>query len=316
MLKLKDLPLSDLMLRDRVITIRRDNQIFPLPEECQEDADQLFGRLKQTNPSVTGFTVNYDGVRYRVERTQTVAGVSFCLRRLQPNISRWSSLGHAPQVLSVLLGGQGAQIRRGGIILVSGSVDSGKSTTSNSLVYEFLSQVPWRCVTIEDPVETLFPEVLEETGAEVIQCDAPAGGFAGALRSALRMGADLIMVGEIRDGDAAHTAIEAALTGHTVVTTLHASDMVSGISRFVATLPGGWDDQKNRMNFAGAFRGAIYQRLSTMPGVMRGRILTAEYLVDDQSVSTKLANGQTERLQSDIEAQTTKLRRGEPITGG
>ncbi|BDZ60953.1 hypothetical protein GCM10025873_07440 [Demequina sediminis] len=112
-----------------------------------------------------------------------------------------------------------------GMILVTGPTGSGKSTT----LYATLNQVSRpeiNVITVEDPVEYRIP------GINQVQVNVKAGlTFAGALRSILRSDPDVVLLGEIRDGETAQIAIEAALTGHLVLSTLHTNDAPSAITR-------------------------------------------------------------------------------------
>lgn len=114
-----------------------------------------------------------------------------------------------------------------GMVVAAGPTGSGKTTT----LYATLSEIDERArniVTIEDPVESVFPT------ANQIQTNEQAGvTFADGLRAILRQDPDVIMVGEIRDIDTARIAVQAALTGHFVVTSLHATDSVAALHRFL-----------------------------------------------------------------------------------
>ena len=112
-----------------------------------------------------------------------------------------------------------------GIILITGPTGSGKSTTLYTMLSE-LNQVYDNITTVEDPVEYMID------GLNQVQVNAKAGlTFAGALRSFLRQDPDIIMLGEIRDGETVDVALRAAITGHLVLSTLHTNDAVSSISR-------------------------------------------------------------------------------------
>jgi len=114
-----------------------------------------------------------------------------------------------------------------GLILVTGPTGAGKSTTLYSmLARRHTPEV--NVVTIEDPIE------YRVEGASQVQVDARAGlTFAGSLRAILRQDPDVILVGEIRDGETAEIAFQAALTGHLVLTTLHTNDSVGAIERLL-----------------------------------------------------------------------------------
>lgn len=135
-----------------------------------------------------------------------------------------------------------------GLVLVTGPTGSGKTTTLYSAI-ELIKGVERNVVTVEDPVEYQLElinqvQVQNETGMS----------FAKALRSILRQDPDVIMVGEIRDRETAETAIQAALTGHLVLSTLHTNDSVSAITRLV-------DMGVERFKIAAALVGVVAQRL-------------------------------------------------------
>jgi len=114
-----------------------------------------------------------------------------------------------------------------GIILITGPTGSGKSTTLYTMLNE-LNQVYDNISTVEDPVEYMID------GLNQVQVNMKAGlDFASALRAFLRQDPDIIMVGEIRDGETVEVAIRAAITGHLVLSTLHTNDAVSTISRLI-----------------------------------------------------------------------------------
>ena len=114
-----------------------------------------------------------------------------------------------------------------GMVLCAGPTGSGKTTT----LYATLNEIDERSrniVTIEDPVEYVFPSINQ------IQTNELAGiTFADGLRAILRQDPDVILVGEIRDIDTARTAVQAALTGHFVLSSLHATDSVAALHRFL-----------------------------------------------------------------------------------
>jgi type IV pilus assembly protein PilB len=135
-----------------------------------------------------------------------------------------------------------------GLVLVTGPTGSGKTTTLYSAI-ELVKGVERNIVTVEDPVEYQLPMINQ------VQVSGDSGlGFASALRSILRQDPDVIMVGEIRDRETAETAIQAALTGHLVLSTLHTNDSVSSITRLV-------DMGVEPFKIAAALVGVVAQRL-------------------------------------------------------
>jgi type II secretory ATPase GspE/PulE/Tfp pilus assembly ATPase PilB-like protein/ActR/RegA family two-component response regulator len=137
---------------------------------------------------------------------------------------------------------------RDGIVVVTGPTGSGKTTTLYAAIGE-LATGAINIMTVEDPVEYELP------GLTQIQVEPKRGvTFASALRSILRQDPDVIFVGEIRDLETADVAVQAALTGHLVLATLHTNDAVGAIARLV-------DIGVDKVKVAGALRGAVAQRL-------------------------------------------------------
>ena len=160
----------------------------------------------------------------RVATLPTVEGESVTLRLLDKSreVPTLGSLG-----LSNEMGGRLSHIvgRPTGALLVTGPTGSGKSTTLYAALAS-ISRPEINIITVEDPVEYRLPAISQ------IQINPRAGlTFATALRSILRSDPDVIMVGEIRDGETAKISIEAALTGHLVLSTLHTNDAPSAITR-------------------------------------------------------------------------------------
>lgn len=165
-------------------------------------------------------------VDVRVSTMPTVLGENVVMRlldkgRLTLNINK---IGFHPETLGEM---KKLLKRPSGIMLVTGPTGSGKTTTLYCGL-KFISSVERKTVTIEDPVEFKLPNVTQ------IQVNEEQGlSFARVLRSVLRQDPDVIMVGEIRDRDTAEVAIQAALTGHLVLSTLHTNDCAGAIVRLV-----------------------------------------------------------------------------------
>lgn len=135
-----------------------------------------------------------------------------------------------------------------GMVLLTGPTGSGKSTTLYATLSE-LNHADKNIVTIEDPVEYQLPGI-----SQVAVNNKTGLTFAKGLRSILRQDPDIIMVGEIRDGETANIAIKAAMTGHLVFSTLHTNSAISALTRLS-------DMGVERYGLASAFRGCVAQRL-------------------------------------------------------
>jgi type IV pilus assembly protein PilB len=164
------------------------------------------------------------GVDFRVSALPTVYGERVVLRVLEKDsiLLRLDDLGFMPDSLSRF---KSSFTKPYGAILVTGPTGSGKSTTLYATL-NVLNDEGRNVVTIEDPVEYRLP------GINQVQINAKAGlSFSKGLRAILRASPDILMVGEIRDRETAQIAIEAALTGHLVLSTLHTNDAPGAISR-------------------------------------------------------------------------------------
>jgi len=137
---------------------------------------------------------------------------------------------------------------RDGIILVTGPTGSGKTTTLYSAIRHVQSEGV-NIVTVEDPVEYRIPGIVQ------VQVNEKAGlNFASALRSILRQDPDVVLVGEVRDRETAQIAVQASLTGHLVLSTLHTNDAPNAVTRLV-------DIGLESFKIASALRGVVAQRL-------------------------------------------------------
>ncbi len=206
-------------------------------------------KLNVTNRAQDGrFSVVMNGVEIEI-RTSLIPGnygESAVLRILNPESGKLSLESNGLDVK--LLKRLREEIRRpNGMLLTTGPTGSGKTTT----LYEFLREIytpEIKIVTIEDPIE------YHLTGIVQTQTDGDEYGFASGLRSILRQDPDVIMVGEIRDSDVAETAIQAALTGHFVLSTLHTNNAAGTFPRLV-------DLGADPKSFASAITVAMAQRL-------------------------------------------------------
>lgn len=169
--------------------------------------------------------IDQENIEVRTSILPGAYGESIVLRILQPSTIALSmeELGIEPNLLSALK----REIRKpNGMILNTGPTGSGKTTT----LYAFLKSVHTpqiKIITIEDPIEYHLPGIVQT------QVDKKKYTFASGLRSTLRQDPDVIMVGEIRDGEVAETAINAALTGHLVFSTLHTNTAAGSFPRLI-----------------------------------------------------------------------------------
>ncbi len=198
-----------------------------------------------------------------------------------------------------------------GIVFVTGATGAGKSTLLASIIRELAEQVDSnrKIITYESPIEFVYDEI-NITSSVVSQSEIPRHlpSFAAGVRNALRRHPRLIMVGECRDPETISAALEAALTGHPVYTTLHTSGVAETIRRLVTSFPA--EERIGRsIDILETIRLCIHQRL--VPTVDGKRVPLREYLVFDEQTRDMLLSQETEKLTH----ATRKLveERGQPL---
>ncbi|MCL1892684.1 MAG: PilT/PilU family type 4a pilus ATPase [Holophagaceae bacterium] len=190
-----------------------------------------------------------------------------------------------------------------GLILVTGTTGSGKSTTLAAMVDHINSTRVEHILTIEDPVEYLHRDNLSVVNQREVEGDCKT--FASALRAALRQDPDVILVGEMRDHETIETAINAAETGHLVLSTLHTLDATETINRIIGTFPPHHQKQI-RLQLASVLKAVVSQRLvPTATGV--GRVPAVEILISTETVRSCIEDkDKTKSLRDVIAAGTSQ----------
>jgi type IV pilus assembly protein PilB len=219
------------------IRSRVDGTLRDLPPPPASLALPVISRLKVlANLNIAERRLPQDGrirltlagrsVDLRVSTLPTQFGESVVLRVLDQSAMRLE-LGQVGLPAAIQQAVEGVIRRPHGIFVVTGPTGSGKTTTLYSCLKE-LNQVDAKLLTVEDPVE------YEIEGVMQVSVNLAAGlSFARALRTFLRQDPDIVMVGEVRDAETARIAIQASLTGHLVLTTLHTNDAASAVTRLV-----------------------------------------------------------------------------------
>ncbi|MBX7174851.1 MAG: type IV pilus twitching motility protein PilT [Pyrinomonadaceae bacterium] len=214
-----------------------------------------------------GYSVSGLG-RFRVNIFQQRGSVGIVARVIPDIIRNFAELG-MPPVLSKI-----AEEQRG-LVLVTGTTGSGKSTTLAAVVDHINTVRNSHVVTIEDPIEFLHKN--KESFITQREIDVDTRTFAEALRGSLRQDPDVILVGEMRDLETVETALVAAETGHLVLSTLHTLDASETIQRIISVFPP-FQQKSIRIQLSGLLKAVISQRLmKTNNG--RGRVPAVEVLV-------------------------------------
>jgi len=235
-------------------------------------------RFKDASEVDIGYGLNGVG-RFRANIFQQRGTVSVVLRVIPDGTKSTSELG-LPPVIDRIAG------ERRGLILVTGSTGSGKSTTLAAMIDRINATRSGHIVTIEDPIEFLHRD--KQSFVTQREVDVDTRSFAEALRGALRQDPDVILVGEMRDPETIETALTAAETGHLVLSTLHTLDATETITRIVSSFPA--HQQKSvRLQLAGILKGVISMRL-VRAAKGAGRVPAIEVLVSTGLIRDYIVN--------------------------
>jgi twitching motility protein PilT len=178
---------------------------------------------------------------------------------------------------------------KNGIVLVTGPTGSGKSTTLAAMINQINHDHAYHIITIEDPVEYMHRHVKSTVNQREVGSDTKT--FSLALRAALRQAPKVILIGEMRDVETIEIAMEAAETGHLVLSTLHTIDAAKTVDRIVGVFPKDQEPQI-RTRFSQSFRYVISQRL--LPKIGGGRVAVLEVLKSTMRTRDYVLKGETE----------------------
>ena len=224
-------------------------------------------RFKEQHEVDLAYSVNGLG-RFRCNAFQQRGTIGMSFRVIPMKAATIEDLA-LPKVLKTIA----AEER--GLILVTGTTGSGKSTTLAAMIEEINSSRTTHIITIEDPIEHLHRDNQSIVNQREVGADTLS--FSHALRSALRQDPDVILLGEMRDFETIETALLAAETGHLVLSTLHTLDATETINRIVAVFQPHYQQQV-RIQLAGVLKAVVSMRL--MPRVdIKGRVPAVEVLI-------------------------------------
>ena len=178
---------------------------------------------------------------------------------------------------------------KNGIVLVTGPTGSGKSTTLAAIINQINHEHAYHIITIEDPVEYMHRHVKSTVNQRELGSDTKT--FSLALRAALRQAPKVILIGEMRDVETIEIAMEAAETGHLVLSTLHTIDAAKTVDRIIGVFPKDQEPQI-RTRLSQSFRYVISQRL--LPKVGGGRVAALEILKSTMRTRDYIVKGESE----------------------
>ena len=227
--------------------------------------------------------------RFRVNVFLAQGAPSIAMRYVRSEIPTFEQLRLPTQLRGL------AQVPRG-IVIVTGTTGSGKSTTLAAVMGEINRNLRKRIITVEDPIEYIFDDDQSVISQREVGLDTMS--FQNALRHVMRQDPEVILIGEIRDRTSIRTALLAAETGHLVMTTLHAGTADQAIPRMLDMFPG--DEQPQiRVGLAANLHGAICQRL--LVDTQGGAIPTVEILYNTPTVRKMIYKNQLDQIAAAIE---------------
>jgi twitching motility protein PilT len=251
------------------------------PDRCQQELQEKGG---------CDFAIEFvDGYRFRVAVFKQRGNIGIVLRRIPSQFLSFEQIG-MPEAIKRLI------TRPRGLLLVTGPTGSGKTTSLASMINFINQNYDRHIITMEDPIEYYHKHLKCTINQREIGVDVP--NFPEAIRRGLRMDPDIMLVGEMRDLETIHAAIEAAETGHVVFATLHTSSASSTINRIIDVFPKEQQDQI-RTQLSTAMIGILSQTL--LPKKPEGLIAAYEMLVVTPAIQNLIRENKTYRIDSSIQ---------------
>ncbi len=290
----------------RYPTLRIDGKLYPLTQENilgPEDTKALSNALlsednkkKLLEEGQVDFSYNLENkIRFRTNVFFQQGNVSVAMRMISGRIFTLEEL-NIPTVLYEFTH------KPQGLLLITGPVGHGKSTTLSAMIDFVNHNQDKHIVTIEDPVEYVYEQDRCIINQREVGRDTKS--FSDGLRSVFREDANVVLIGELRDLDTISTAMTAAETGHLILATLHTNDTSQTIDRIIDVFPAHQQNQV-RSQLASVLLGVVSQRL--VPQVGGGRIPALEIMINNHAIENLIRESKTYQVDSVIE---TSLREG------
>jgi twitching motility protein PilT len=291
-------------------TLRVDGILRPLTEfqplKADEIEEMIYSLITPVQKELLiankemDFSFGYGGGdfgnlgRFRTNLYYQRGCLSGAFRLLPPGILTLEDL-HLPQVLRSF-----SDLTQG-LVLVTGPTGHGKSTTIASIINEINLKRPAHIITIEDPIEYVYPKGKSIMSQREMGIDTHSWDF--ALRAALREDPDVVLVGEMRDSETIAAAITIAETGHLVFSTLHTNSAAQSIDRIIDSFSASQQPQI-RIQLAATLKGIVSQRL--LPMLNGGRAPAVEVLLGTSAVASIVRDGKTHLIDSVIQTSKDK----------
>ncbi len=277
-----------------VITHIDDNRVFPADTEAL--ITELYAAAKRPmdhyqKEGDDDFSFAIGGLaRFRVNAYRQRGSMACVIRVVAFDIPDWRKLNIPEQVIRL------ADVDHG-MILVTGTAGSGKSTTQACIINEINRTRSCHIITLEDPIEYLHRDIKSITSQREIAIDT--GNYLTALRACLRQAPDVILLGEMRDAETISTAMTAAETGHLILATLHTNGAVNTIDRIIDSFPSGQQSQI-RIQLSSVLRTVVSQQL--IPGVGGGMVPAYEIMHMNSAIKSLIRDSKSHQIDNAINA--------------
>ncbi|MDD5397320.1 MAG: type IV pilus twitching motility protein PilT [Candidatus Moranbacteria bacterium] len=298
---------SDLhLVVGRYPTLRLDGKLYPLTQESvlsaadtQSLSDALMSeenKKKLTNEGQVDFSYNFeDKARFRTNIFYQQGNLSVAMRMVSGTVRTLEELNVPSTLYDFTKNAQG-------LLLVTGPVGHGKSTTLSALIDFINHNQDKHIITVEDPIEYIYEQDRCIINQREVGRDTKT--FAEGLRSVFREDANVVLIGELRDLETISTAMTAAETGHLILATLHTNDTSQTVDRIIDVFPAHQQNQV-RSQLASVLLGVVSQRL--VPRIGGGRIPAMEVMMNNHAVENLIRENKSYQIDSVIE---TNLREG------
>ena len=273
-----------------------DNRL--LPPQTEELIRQIYGLSQRPIAKFLetwddDFSFSVSGLaRFRVNTYRQRGSLAAVIRVVSFDIPDWQKLHIPPQIMEL------AEVEHG-MVLVTGTAGSGKSTTQACIIDRINRTQDKHIITLEDPIEYLHRNKCSIVSQREIAIDTT--GYLAALRACLRQAPDVILLGEMRDPETIRTAMTAAETGHTLIATLHTMGAVNTIDRIVDSFPSTQQVQI-RFQLAEVLHTVVSQQL--LPDVNGGLVPAYEIMHKNSAIRSLIRDNKSHQIDNAIASGT------------
>ena len=233
-------------------------------------------------------------LQFRINIFRENDGIAGAIRALSLDIPKVEDIGFPNDIWKDIIN------RKHGLVLMTGITGAGKSTTIASLIHRISEKSACRIMTVEDPIEYIFPQKYSIISQREVGRDVES--FTAGLKEMLRQDPDIIFVGEMRDAETVSMTLMAAETGHLVFSTLHTRDATGTITRILDYFPAGRQAEvRNQMSLGLAY--IISQKLIPKKDGT-GRIVAMEILNNNYACANLIRTGKVEQIYSQLQTKT------------